>query len=79
VPDAMLFAFGLATAVTPLEGATLDIEERAGRIRCHDCGAESASPDLLLLCPCGSADVEVVAGRELRVVSVELEREPTCA
>jgi hydrogenase nickel incorporation protein HypA/HybF len=79
VPDAMLFAFDLATAGTPLEGAILDIEERAGRIRCHDCGAESASPDLLLLCPCGSADVEVVAGRELRVVSVELEREPTCA
>jgi hydrogenase nickel incorporation protein HypA/HybF len=79
VPDAMLFAFDLAILGTSLEGAALDIEETAGRIRCHDCGAESASPDLLLLCPCGSADVEVVAGRDLRVLSVELQREPTCA
>ena len=79
VPDAMLFAFDIATAGTALEGAVLEIDERAGRIRCRDCGTRSPSPDLLLLCACGSAAVEVVAGRELRVVSVELEREPTCA
>ncbi len=79
VPDAMRFAFDLATAGTPLEGASLDIEETAGRIRCRTCGAVSPSPDQLLLCPCGSADVEVVAGRELRVLSVEVQRETSCA
>ena len=79
VPDAMLFAFDLATVGTPIEGATLDIAETPGRISCRACGSVSPTPDLLLLCRCGSADVEVVAGRELRVVSVELQREPTCA
>jgi hydrogenase nickel incorporation protein HypA/HybF len=79
VPDAMLFAFDLATAGTPLEGATLEIVETPGRITCRSCGIESPTPDLLLLCPCGSADVEVVGGRELRVLSAELQREPTCA
>ena len=79
VPDAMAFAFDLVTAGTPLEGATLVLDEVRGRIRCRACGTESTTTDLLLLCGCGSADVEVVAGQELRVLSVELQREPTCA
>ena len=28
--------------------------------------------DLILLCPCGSADLEVTAGRELQIVSMEV-------
>ena len=28
--------------------------------------------DLVLLCPCGSADVEVTSGRELRILSMEV-------
>jgi hydrogenase nickel incorporation protein HypA/HybF len=28
--------------------------------------------DLILLCPCGSADVAVVSGRELSVQSIEV-------
>jgi hydrogenase nickel incorporation protein HypA/HybF len=28
--------------------------------------------DIFLLCPCGSADVAVVSGRELNLVSVEV-------
>jgi hydrogenase nickel incorporation protein HypA/HybF len=27
---------------------------------------------LILLCPCGSADVEVLAGRDLRILSMEV-------
>ena len=29
-------------------------------------------PDLILLCPCGSADVDVLTGRELAIGSVEV-------
>nr|MBA2639922.1 hypothetical protein [Nocardioidaceae bacterium] len=36
------------------------------------CGTELVLRDLILLCPCGSADVEVTAGRELAVASVDL-------
>jgi hydrogenase nickel incorporation protein HypA/HybF len=28
--------------------------------------------DLILLCPCGSADVEVLAGRDLKILSMEV-------
>jgi hydrogenase nickel incorporation protein HypA/HybF len=72
VPDAMQFCFELVTAGTPLEGATLELEQPEGRGRCRACGADVVLPDLVLLCPCGSADVEVVAGRELAVASVVL-------
>ena len=70
VPDAMRFCFELVTTGTPLEGAALEIEQPEGRGRCRSCGGDFPLADLVLLCPCGSADVEVVAGRELAVASV---------
>ena len=72
VPDAMRFCFELVTAGTPLEGAALEFEQPEGRGRCRTCGAEFVLADLILLCDCGSADVEVLAGRELAVASVVL-------
>jgi hydrogenase nickel incorporation protein HypA/HybF len=72
VPDAMRFCFDLVTAGTPLEGAALEIDQPEGRGHCRTCGADVALADLILLCPCGSADVEVVSGRELAVASVVL-------
>jgi hydrogenase nickel incorporation protein HypA/HybF len=76
VPDAMRFCFELVTAGTPLEGATLEIEQPEGRGRCRTCGEDFVLADLVLLCRCGSADVEVLSGRELAVASVVLD-EPT--
>ena len=70
VPDAMRFCFELVTAGTPLEGARLEFDRPDGRGRCRTCGAEFVLADLILLCSCGSADVEVLAGRELVVASV---------
>ncbi len=70
VPDAMRFCFELVTAGTPLDGAALEFEQPEGRARCRSCGTEFALADLILLCGCGSADVEVLAGRELAVASV---------
>jgi len=70
VPDAMRFCFELVTAGTPLEGATLEFEQPEGRGHCRTCGADFVLADLVLLCTCGSADVEVLAGRELAVASV---------
>jgi hydrogenase nickel incorporation protein HypA/HybF len=72
VPDAMRFCFDLACEGTVAEGAALAIEERAGRARCHACGAEVELADRLLLCPCGSADLTVTGGRELQIVSMEV-------
>lgn len=72
VPEAMRFCFDLVTAGTPLEGAALEFDQPEGRGRCRTCGEDFALADLILLCPCGSADVEVLAGRELTVASVLL-------
>jgi len=72
VPDALTFCFELATAGTPLEGAVLEITEEPGRGHCRACDTHFELPDAILLCACGSADVEVLAGRDLTVASVEV-------
>ena len=72
VPAAMKFCFDLAVEGTAADGATLEIEERAGAARCNECGAEVELADPILLCPCGSADLTVTAGRELQIVSMEV-------
>ncbi|HEV7725835.1 MAG TPA: hydrogenase maturation nickel metallochaperone HypA [Modestobacter sp.] len=72
VPDAMRFCFELVTAGTPLEGAALEIEQPEGRGRYRTCGQDLVLAELILLCDCGSADVEMLAGRELAVTSVVL-------
>ena len=72
VPDALMFCFELATVGPALEGAELQIEAPTGRAHCRDCDQDFDVDDLILLCACGSADVEVVAGRELAVMSVEV-------
>lgn len=78
VADAMSFCFELAAAGTPIEGATLEIDVVAGQAHCRTCEADFALDTLILLCPCGSADVAVLSGQELRIRSVELEAE-SCA
>lgn len=72
VPDSVRFCFELVTADTPLAGAVLEIDEPLGRGHCRSCGEDFELRDLILLCPCGSADVELVAGAELAVKSVEV-------
>lgn len=76
VPDAMEFCYELLISGTPLEGSTLVIDQTRGAAHCRSCGRDFALRDLILLCPCGSAEVDVVAGRELKVLSVELVAEP---
>jgi hydrogenase nickel incorporation protein HypA/HybF len=72
VPDALTFCFELATVGTTLEGAALEIEVQPGRATCRTCSEDFSLDDPILLCPCGSADVELVSGRELAVQSVEV-------
>jgi hydrogenase nickel incorporation protein HypA/HybF len=72
VPDAMEFCYEFVISGTPLEGSTLVIEQTPGAAHCRSCEQDFALDDLILLCPCGSADVQLIAGRELKVLSVEL-------
>jgi hydrogenase nickel incorporation protein HypA/HybF len=72
VPDSMQFCFELATEGTVAAGARLDLNVRPGVAHCRTCEREFALADLILLCPCGSADVEVLAGRDLKILSMEV-------
>ena len=72
VPDSVRFCFDLITAGTTLEGAELEILQPSGQARCRDCGAEFVMNDLLMLCDCGSANRELLAGEELRIREVEV-------
>lgn len=76
VPSALEFAFELAASGTPVEGAELVIEDVPATGDCRACGRRSVMPELPLRCPlCGGIDVELVAGEELHVESLELEDE----
>jgi hydrogenase nickel incorporation protein HypA/HybF len=72
VADSMRFCFELVTEGTVLEGARLEIEQPPGSAHCRQCDADFALTDLVLLCPCGSADVMVTSGRELQIMSMEV-------
>jgi hydrogenase nickel incorporation protein HypA/HybF len=49
----------------------VEIDEPCGHARCRTCGLEFETGDVLPLCDCGSADVAVEGGRELRIREVE--------
>ncbi|AWZ04758.1 MULTISPECIES: hydrogenase maturation nickel metallochaperone HypA [unclassified Streptomyces] len=73
VPDALAFCFELACAGTVLEGAELVTEPVSARASCSSCTREWAvGMPPRLCCPgCGSAaHVELLAGRELQIASV---------
>jgi len=72
VPDAMHFCFDLVTAGTVAEGARLDIDLVPGRAACRSCGVSFDLTDPVLLCACSSAEVSVLTGRELKIVSMEV-------
>lgn len=74
LPDAVRFCFDVAAVGTVAEGARLEITEPAGRARCRLCAAKFELDDPIVLCACGSADVEVFSGRELVIQSLEVAR-----
>ena len=74
VPDSLRFAFELITAGTVLEGAELALEEVPARVRCIACEAETELEEFPAHCgECGGLDVEVTAGEELLVDSIDVE------
>jgi hydrogenase nickel incorporation protein HypA/HybF len=72
IPDALRFCFDVCTRGTRLDGATLELVEVPGRARCRECDAEIEIDTLIGVCPCGSIDVDITSGRELRIREVEV-------
>ena len=84
-PDQLRFCFGIAAKDTKAEGAELDITVLPAVIECGSCGSrfnwsmsvEDPAYHLVspkIGCNCGSSDVKIVSGRDLRVVSMTVER-----
>jgi len=72
VPDAVRFCFEMVATGPTCEGALVEIDEPCGHARCRTCGTAFDTDDILPLCECGSADIAVEGGRELRIREVEL-------
>jgi hydrogenase nickel incorporation protein HypA/HybF len=74
VPSALAFGFELVAEGTPVEGATLEMEEVPAAGMCRGCGAESQLRNFPLRCTqCGGLDLEILKGEELLVEFLELE------
>ncbi|MFG2308028.1 hydrogenase maturation nickel metallochaperone HypA [Streptomyces sp. NPDC048566] len=73
VPEALDFAFALATEGTALAGSRLLVDTVEGRGRCDGCGREAPTgmPPVLWCGECG-ATLTLLAGRELDIVRVVL-------
>jgi hydrogenase nickel incorporation protein HypA/HybF len=72
VPDAVRFCFDVCAQDTPLEGASLEIVEIPARARCRSCESQVELQDIIALCHCGSANLEMLSGQELRIKEVEV-------
>ena len=75
VKEAIVFAFEIAAAGTACEGATLLIDEIPVTAMCPRCGvARELRTSYDFSCAaCGTMMSEIVAGRELDLVSLEIE------
>ena len=73
-PDAMRFCFDAVTRGTVADGARLEILAAPGTGSCMGCGERVEMKELYGDCPrCGSAQVQVTGGTELRVSELEVE------
>ena len=75
VKEALLSAFEMACDDTPLSGSRLIIEEVPVVVFCPTCQAQRALSSVQLFCcaQCGTPTAEVVQGKELEVVALEIE------
>ena len=76
VKEALLFSYEVAATGTPLEGSSLVIEEVPVTVYCTQCRQERAIESIQRFCcpVCGMLASEVVRGKELEVVALELEQ-----
>jgi len=77
VKDALLFSYEVACQGTTLEGSRLVIEEVPVAVYCPTCESETTLASIQRLCcsACGALTSQIVRGRELEVVALEIEEE----
>lgn len=75
VKDALLASYEMACFETPLQGSQLLVEEVPVLIFCPQCKGPRAISSVQLFCcrECGTPASEIVQGKELQVVALEVE------
>ncbi|MEH1765920.1 hydrogenase maturation nickel metallochaperone HypA [Nostoc sp.] len=73
MPDAIRFCFDICTQGTILAGAKLEIVEIPGLAKCRQCGAEIAIDKPFGICNCGSVQLDLITGEELKIKEIEIE------
>ena len=72
--DALQFSFDIVKAKTPLSQAQLQIEIIEGKAECSDCGTTFSMHGFATPCPnCNSYLVKILQGKEMKIVSFEME------
>jgi hydrogenase nickel incorporation protein HypA/HybF len=74
--DSVRLYFGPATEGTDLAGATLEITEVTARCRCRSCSQEYQPDGPIPMCQCGSPDMDVLSGGDMRILAVEVAPAP---
>ena len=72
VADSVRFCFDMVTEGTSLHGARLEISQPAARCHCRVCRTDFEPDGPIALCPCGSAEITVLTGQELKITSVQV-------
>ncbi|MCC5645609.1 hydrogenase maturation nickel metallochaperone HypA [Nostoc sp. CHAB 5824] len=73
MPDAIRFCFDICTQGTVLAGAKLEILEIPGLGRCRQCDTEFFLDKPFGTCNCGSVQLDLVTGEELKIKEIEIE------
>ncbi|MEO1378293.1 MAG: hydrogenase maturation nickel metallochaperone HypA, partial [Cyanobacteria bacterium J06635_10] len=73
MPDAVQFCFDICSQDTVLEKANLEIIEIPGLAVCRQCGAEITLEKPFGKCNCGSTQLDLIAGEELKIKEIEVE------
>ncbi|MEA5570080.1 hydrogenase maturation nickel metallochaperone HypA [Calothrix sp. UHCC 0171] len=73
MPEAIRFCFDICSQGTVLEGAILEINEISGLARCRCCGNSIVLEQLFGRCTCGSVDLDLIAGEELKIKEIDIE------
>ena len=73
VPESLRFCFEIVARDTPLVGAELAIEETPILARCKDCDHRWTIEEPVFTCTrCAGGHLEILSGRELDIVSIEV-------
>jgi hydrogenase nickel incorporation protein HypA/HybF len=76
VPDSLEFCFQAIVNETEMQKASLAIEQLPAILSCKKCAYRFQTKDLEFFCQsCGSSELELVSGKELEVVEIDLAEE----